>query len=220
MRPNPKPAARLLATVAVVALAASLTVVLGAAPARAGGGGCHRDMQWGPLEGTGATVELVKACMTPSILRVDPGTAITFVNRDDMLHNIVGSGMFAWDLGLDASVAYRFDHAGTFPYACTLHPGMVGAVVVGDGRRIAADSTSTLPVEVTRGEEAAAGPATTTSTAPAVALAAARRTPATAAGDDGDGDGLPLVPAAVALAAVGAVAYVAGRRRTPTVMER
>ena len=30
------------------------------------------------------------------------------------------------------SVAYRFDEAGVFPYACSLHPGMSGVIVVGD----------------------------------------------------------------------------------------
>jgi hypothetical protein len=30
------------------------------------------------------------------------------------------------------SVSYSFDEAGVYPYVCTWHPGMVGAVVVGD----------------------------------------------------------------------------------------
>jgi hypothetical protein len=27
-----------------------------------------------------------------------------------------------------------FDEAGTYPFACTYHPGMTGAIVVGDGK--------------------------------------------------------------------------------------
>ncbi len=31
------------------------------------------------------------------------------------------------------TVRYRFDEDGVYPYSCLLHPGMVGAIVVGDG---------------------------------------------------------------------------------------
>ncbi len=39
---------------------------------------------------------------------------------------------------------FRFDEAGVYPYACTLHPGMVGAVVVGDDERQAGDAATVV----------------------------------------------------------------------------
>jgi hypothetical protein len=37
------------------------------------------------------------------------------------------------DIAEGESVAYAFDNPGVYPYFCILHPGMVGAIVVGDG---------------------------------------------------------------------------------------
>jgi hypothetical protein len=77
---------------------------------------------------------MTKACFTPSVLRVDPGTEVRFVNKDPITHNVSAS---EWgsngDLYEGDSFAVTFDREGTFPYACMYHYGMTGAVVVGDG---------------------------------------------------------------------------------------
>ena len=39
-------------------------------------------------------------------------------------------------------VTYRFTEAGVYPYVCTYHVGMVGAVVVGDGAGGAIETTT------------------------------------------------------------------------------
>jgi plastocyanin len=177
-----------------------------AAPAAAGGGGgCHRDMASGPTEGSGDTVALEELCMTPSVLRVEPGTVVTFVNHDEMTHNVYGSGMFVHELAPAGTAAFRFDDEGTFPYACTIHPGMVGAIAVGDGHRRAADTTSIVPVEVAAASVAVPTTAPSTTLAPVPLAASSERSFAD--------DELPVVPAALALVTVGAVGYLAGRRR-------
>jgi hypothetical protein len=85
-------------------------------------------------QGTGDRVEMVDACFTPSILQVAPGTAVTFANQDPIVHNVS-----AWDWGQPDemlkgdSFTTRFDEEGIYPFACSYHPGMTGAVVVGDG---------------------------------------------------------------------------------------
>jgi plastocyanin len=100
------------------------------APASAGGGGCHT----GVTQGTGEVVELVDACFTPTTLRVEPGDAVTFVNRDPMDHNVVANGWGHFDdLAPGERFSVSFDDRGIYPFACTLHPGMTGAIVVGDG---------------------------------------------------------------------------------------
>lgn len=101
-------------------------------PAAAGGGGCYS----GTTQGSGDRVELLEACPAPTILRIDPGRSVTFVNKDPFAHNLIGVGS-AWghpdELAQGDSFTATFEQAGIYPYACWIHPGMTGAVVVGDG---------------------------------------------------------------------------------------
>lgn len=110
-------------------LLAALTIP--ALPAAAGGGGtCHGET----TTGEGDTVEMLGACFTPTTLRIDPGDTVSFVNRDPIVHNVGGG---AWgstgDMEKGDAFTATFAEAGIFPYACSYHPGMTGAIVVGDG---------------------------------------------------------------------------------------
>ena len=98
-------------------------------PARAGGG-CHE----GVTQGTGTTIRIVVACFTPSILHVQPGETVTWINDDHMVHNITASEWGRYDdfQPLDRYAA-TFDQRGLYPFACTYHPGMSGVIVVGSG---------------------------------------------------------------------------------------
>jgi plastocyanin len=113
---------------AVLAVGSQLTQ---ATPAEAGGG-CHSTA----TNGSGTTVEMKDMCFTPTVLRVKPGDSVTFVNRDEMQHTVTGTGgVFG---GYDAltpgkSATYKFATDGVYAYSCIFHPGMTGAVVVGDG---------------------------------------------------------------------------------------
>lgn len=132
-----------------------------ASPAVAGGG-CHAGM----TQGEGDRVEMVKACFTPSVLRTDPGTEVTFVNRDPIVHNVSAGewGYFA-DLSRGDEFTATFSQPGVYPFACTYHPGMVGAVVVGDGTGAGSGRTVTLgdgsqsEVQAPSGERASVRPA-------------------------------------------------------------
>ncbi|HEV3475363.1 MAG TPA: plastocyanin/azurin family copper-binding protein [Actinomycetota bacterium] len=114
----------------LAALMATAAAVLWVSPASAGGGGCYG----GLTQGRGDTVEIVKACFTPSILEVEPGAEVEFVNRDPVPHNVVAPEWGYYEnLGRGDSFTATFREEGTYPFACTIHPGMTGAVVVGDG---------------------------------------------------------------------------------------
>ena len=126
----------LLITIAVAAVGTALTL---ASPAIAGGGGCHGEA----TEARASMVELRDACFTATVTRVDPGQQVAFINRDGFAHNIVGFGALWGDiegLGQGETRRFTFDQAGVYPYACTFHPGMVGAVVVGDDELHAGDA--------------------------------------------------------------------------------
>jgi plastocyanin len=110
-----------------------------ASPAVAGGG-CHAAM----TQGKGNRVEMVKACFTPSVLRTDPGTEVTFVNRDPTVHNVSAEWSYISDLSQGDKFTATFSEPGVYPFACTYHPGMVGAVVVGDGTGAGSGRTVTV----------------------------------------------------------------------------
>lgn len=124
--------------------------VLGAPGTAIAGGGCHsgatEDDATGEEE---TTVYMMDACFTASVSRVDPGTTVTFVNKDEGLtHNVSGNlwGYYG-DMAAGDSFTAVFDDPGVYPFACSYHPGMTGAIVVGDGYGVGDGSTvqSTLP---------------------------------------------------------------------------
>src|ERR1700704_5088337 len=121
---------RVHATLLAVVLAAG-TQLTQASPVQAGGG-CHS----GATNGGGTTVEMKNMCFTPTVLRVKLGDSVTFINRDEMQHTVTGtSGLFGnYDaLNTGQSMIYKFTTSGVYAYSCIFHPGMTGAVVVGDG---------------------------------------------------------------------------------------
>jgi plastocyanin len=134
-------------TLIVSGLAAGVAVLGGAVPASAGGGCMHGTA---PTDGRGTVVEIVNYCFTPTVLHVEPGTEVTFVNRDDTSHEVTGVGG-RWgtfeDLGLNDQVSYTFEEDGVYVYSCFIHPGMVGAIVAGSGT----GSAGLDPASVTRG---------------------------------------------------------------------
>jgi len=115
---------------AAMALPLAVTVV-GVGPALAsGGGGCGRPL----TDRGGVTVNIKDFCFSPTVLRVSVGHTVTWTNLDSFPHTVSGVNGLWGSLGLlegDQSTTYRFNRAGVYPYACTLHPGMVGAVLVG-----------------------------------------------------------------------------------------
>lgn len=114
----------------ILAAAVFLAVLVVPALPAAAGGGCHG----GVTQGRGDTVEIVDACFTPTALSVQPGDSVTWVNTDPFVHNVGGNlwGHFD-DLNAGDTFTATFDQPGIYPYACNYHPGMTGAIVVGDG---------------------------------------------------------------------------------------
>jgi len=69
---------------------------------------------------------------TPDQLNVAVGTTVTWTNTDAISHTST-SNATGWDSGILApggQFSFTFQSAGTFPYHCAIHPGMVGTVVV------------------------------------------------------------------------------------------
>jgi plastocyanin len=68
----------------------------------------------------------------PVSITVEAGTTVTWTNRDEEPHTIVSvTGLFrSAAIDTNESFSYRFDRPGTYQYLCTIHPRMVGTVVV------------------------------------------------------------------------------------------
>jgi len=173
----------------VLLLAVLAATALTAVPASAGGGGCHRPA----TDARGTTLALTELCFSPTVLRVDPGSEVTIVNRDTLLHPLSRpGGDWYWDGGIGDTTTVRMDRAGTYPFFCYAHPGMVGVVVVGDGRG--------------SGSGVVEAAATGSATAAGAELAADKAAPAGAATTAGNGQFPVAWLVVVALAAlVGAV---------------
>jgi plastocyanin len=68
----------------------------------------------------------------PAALTVAVGTTVTWVNHDDIPHNVVSTdGLFKSKvIDTDEKFSFTFTKAGTFPYFCGIHPKMTGKIVV------------------------------------------------------------------------------------------
>jgi plastocyanin len=116
-----------------ISIAVPALVVIPAIPAAAsGGGGCGGEV----TEAAGTSIDISEYCFVPTVLYVSPGSEVTWTNQDPDRHDVLGAaaawGSFEW-LRQDGTVSHAFEKPGVYPYVCTWHPGMSGAVVVGDG---------------------------------------------------------------------------------------
>jgi len=68
----------------------------------------------------------------PETLTVPVNSTVTWVNKDDLPHVVASNdGVFkSKALDTDDKYSYTFTKAGTYTYFCSIHPKMVGKVVV------------------------------------------------------------------------------------------
>lgn len=68
----------------------------------------------------------------PPAITVKAGTKITWVNRDDIPHQLASDSADFKSKKLDTGDSFSFTvtQPGTYNYACTIHPTMKGKIVV------------------------------------------------------------------------------------------
>ena len=88
--------------------------------------------------------ETNNSCMTPSVLKVDVGTIVNFVNEDAVMHTITSGSPYDgpsgdFDSGLIGIVtsdnntfSKKFYKSGTYNYFCMIHPWATGMIIVED----------------------------------------------------------------------------------------
>jgi plastocyanin len=79
-----------------------------------------------------ADVRIDNFSFQPAVITVKPGTQITWTNADDIPHTVVSDSKAFKSKVLATGEKFTFTagKAGTYPYACSIHPNMTGKVVV------------------------------------------------------------------------------------------
>jgi plastocyanin len=68
----------------------------------------------------------------PNSLTVKAGSTVTWANMDDEPHTVVSNtGLFrSAAMDTNESFSFKFDQPGTYHFTCSIHPRMVGTIVV------------------------------------------------------------------------------------------
>jgi plastocyanin len=79
-----------------------------------------------------ATVNIDNFAFTPATLTVPAGTTVTWKNEDDSPHRIGDKDgtLKSAALDTDDTFSHTFAAPGEYPYICTIHPYMVGKIIV------------------------------------------------------------------------------------------
>lgn len=69
---------------------------------------------------------------SPTPITVPVGTTVTWRNDDDIPHTVFSPAAKIRSKALDTgdSYTFTFNEAGEYPYICSLHPHMMGKVIV------------------------------------------------------------------------------------------
>ncbi len=79
-----------------------------------------------------ATVEIKDFMYAPRTLTIAVGATVTWRNRDAEPHTVRGADELVRSGALDQDETYsvRFDKPGTYQYGCSIHPQMMGTIIV------------------------------------------------------------------------------------------
>ena len=69
---------------------------------------------------------------TPNSLTVKAGVTVTWLNKDDEAHSVVSdTGLFrSGAVDTNETFSFKFDKPGTYHFSCSIHPRMVGTIIV------------------------------------------------------------------------------------------
>jgi plastocyanin len=69
---------------------------------------------------------------SPVTITVPAGSQVTWMNMDDEPHTVVSdTGMFrSGGIDTNETFSFKFDKPGTYHYTCSIHPRMIGTIIV------------------------------------------------------------------------------------------
>ncbi len=116
-----------------ILVGAALTAACGGSGSKAGPN-AYGERNPVEVSAASATVDLTSIQFAPQGIRVKPGTTVTWVNRDAVVHNVrqIESVFLSQDeLKQGDTFTFTFNEPGVYRYQCTFHhPNMNGVVIV------------------------------------------------------------------------------------------
>jgi len=78
------------------------------------------------------TIVLENFHFAPASLTIAAGTTVTWENLDEESHTVVSPDGLFRSSGLERSdkFSFTFDKAGTYRFVCSIHPQMIGTIIV------------------------------------------------------------------------------------------
>jgi plastocyanin len=69
---------------------------------------------------------------TPNTLTIKAGATVIWANKDDEPHTVVSdTGLFrSGAVDTEETFSFKFDKPGTYHFTCSVHPRMIGTIVV------------------------------------------------------------------------------------------
>ena len=87
------------------------------------------------------TIKIDNFAFDPATLTITAGTTVTWKNEDDSPHRIGDkNGAFkSAALDTDETFSHTFASPGEYPYICTIHPYMVGRIIVKPAAKVSSN---------------------------------------------------------------------------------
>jgi plastocyanin len=110
----------------------TIVVISGMFMASCSKGGSGYGTTTNPPSNSGTSVSIVNMSFSPANLTVSVGSTVKWTNNDGMAHTVTSdNGSFdSGNMAGGATYSKMFSTVGTFPYHCTIHPGMTGKITV------------------------------------------------------------------------------------------
>lgn len=79
-----------------------------------------------------ATIAIKDFMFAPVTLTIKAGSQVTWVNKDDEPHTVVSDvGLFRSNaVDTNETFVFKFDKPGTYRFLCSIHPKMLGTILV------------------------------------------------------------------------------------------
>ena len=88
----------------------------------------------GPLAAAPETDRIVinQFMFQPTTLTVKAGSTVTWLNKDEEPHTVVSATGLFRSAALDTNdrFSFKFSKPGTYAFVCTIHPQMIGTIIV------------------------------------------------------------------------------------------
>lgn len=77
-----------------------------------------------------AQVVIKNFSFNPQTLTVKSGTTLVWMNQDSVAHTVTSDSFKSGNISPGSSFQFTFSSPGTYNYSCSIHPSMMGKIIV------------------------------------------------------------------------------------------